>query len=917
MASRGRGLARALTVSARAGFVSTPSRWLPTFPRGRDVRVVSSLGAPPRGYHVDGATNPVLADGNLSLETPAFCVWGANTAVGKTLVSAGLAASARRRAMPFLYLKPVQTGFPDDSDADFVASRSRAGVVTTMGPHASVAAGMASDRGTERPMDDGGGGAYPFWAHTTYAWRRAVGPHVAVAEEGRAVSDRALLRSVTAHLAQFADTIVGPNAGGFLQDGGAGVALVETAGGVCSPAPSGSLQCDAYRPMRLPAVLVGDGALGGISTTITAFDVLTMRGYDVVAILVPDGGYGNTDAIRAYAEPRGAPAFALPRIPERSLGGGEEMYEWLDEGAGVFDAALRRMVRWHDARVASLRAAPAEAKRALWWPFTQHDLVDEANVAVIDSRSGEDFGVYVADAEGSGPGSIQLRFDGSASWWTQGVSKELHPRLVRAAAAAAGRFGHVMFPENAHAPALDAARGLLSGAAKTWGDRVFYSDNGSTAMEVAVKMAIRTYYVREGIISGPEDALAVAERLPQVRVLALDGSYHGDTLGTMDMQAPSVFTGPLQTPWYKPRGLFLSPPTLQLRKGRWTVTQPEGGICASPCAGCGCDSGERRGADEAVVGWSTRAEAFDLEARDGTALAASYRAAIDAVLDAARRDADAGVAPPVAALVTECVLHGAGGMDLIDPLFQRVLVRACKDRGIPVVFDEVFAGIWRLGAEGAWELLGETPDVSCYAKLFTGGLAPLAATVATEEVFDAFRGPTKQHGLLHGHSYTAYPAGCAVAAEAMRMYRDPESNPNLVSSGGVGDGASVAGSLDDVGDDVDRPGTGTGATLRLRELWDERAVREISMLPNVKGVVAIGCVLAVEVDDGAGGGYSSSATKDIVLKLRAHSIQARPLGNVLYLMCAPTTPPERCSELLEAVTRELQAAAMGDDDDGW
>ena len=309
MASRGRGLARAVMVPARAGFVSTLSRWLPTFPRGRDVRVASSLGAPPRGYHVDGATNPVLADGNLSLETPAFCVWGANTAVGKTLVSAGLAASARRRAMPFLYLKPVQTGFPDDSDADFVATRSRAGIVTTMGPHASVAAGMPPDRGTERPMDDGGGGAYPFWAHTTFAWRRAVGPHVAVAEEGRAVGDRALLRSVTSHLAQFADTIVGPNAGGFLQDGGAGVALVETAGGVCSPAPSGFAAVRRYRPMRLPAVLVGDGHLGGISTTITAFDVLTMRGYDVVAILVPDGGYGNTDAIRAYAEPRRAPRF--------------------------------------------------------------------------------------------------------------------------------------------------------------------------------------------------------------------------------------------------------------------------------------------------------------------------------------------------------------------------------------------------------------------------------------------------------------------------------------------------------------------------------------------------------------------------------------------------------------------------------
>ena len=105
--------------------------------------------------------------------------------------------------------------------------------------------------------------------------------------------------------------------------------------------------------------------------------------------------------------------------------------------------------------------------------------------------------------------------------------------------------------------------------------------------------------------------------------------------------------------------------------------------------------------------------------------------------------------------------------------------------------------------------------------------------------------------------------------------------------------------------------------MRLRELWDVGSVNELSMLPNVKGVMSIGCVLAVEVDDGSGGGYSSGAAKEIVLKLRAHSIQARPLGNVLYVMCAPTTAPERCAEILQSVTRELQAAAMGDDDDAW
>ena len=140
MASRG-GALRRLLVDRRAWVpsVGTPDvvdaamarAFSPNAPRRRSFRVGAS-----------GGLTPVLATGNVSLETPAFCVWGANTAVGKTLVSAGLAAAARRRALPFLYLKPVQTGFPDDSDADFVATRARAGVVPTMGPHAAVAAGF-------------------------------------------------------------------------------------------------------------------------------------------------------------------------------------------------------------------------------------------------------------------------------------------------------------------------------------------------------------------------------------------------------------------------------------------------------------------------------------------------------------------------------------------------------------------------------------------------------------------------------------------------------------------------------------------------------------------------------------------------------------------------------------------------------
>ena len=141
-----------------------------------------------------------------------------------------------------------------------------------------------------------------------------------------------------------------------------------------------------------------------------------------------------------------------------------------------------------------------------------------------------------------------------------------------------------------------------------------------------------------------------------------------------------------------------------------------------------------------------------------------------------------------------------------------------------------------MGAEGAWELLGDgcAPDISCYAKLLTGGLVPLAITASTEDVFDAFRGPTKTHALLHGHSYTAYPVGCAVAAGVpTARYRDPEANPNLIVEGAE----PVGGSGFESGDrgaglriDRERPSgpvaSSSDRKLRLRELWDETAVRE-------------------------------------------------------------------------------------------
>lgn len=140
-------------------------------------------------------------------------------------------------------------------------------------------------------------------------------------------------------------------------------------------------------------------------------------------------------------------------------------------------------------------------------------------------------------------------------------------------------------------------------------------------------------------------------------------------------------------------------------------------------------------------------------------------------------------------------------MKMVEPWFQKVVYKVnsrcidrqywyidkvCLQRSIPVILDEVFTGFWRLGYMAGAKILGMRPDVACYGKLLTGGLVPLGLTLASEEVFDAFEGDGKvrnlfttsrnnmfatqqEEALLHGHSFTAYPAACSVAVTAMNI----------------------------------------------------------------------------------------------------------------------------------------------------
>lgn len=127
---------------------------------------------------------------DVPLNLAAYCVWGANTDVGKTLVSAGLCLAAAKEVAAgtgpsVLYVKPVQTGFPADSDGRTVVAASRlAGVncVHVLGEHA--AAGLSAAETTAFNLGNGSEETAAVKAHTLFAWREAVGPHLTVEREG-------------------------------------------------------------------------------------------------------------------------------------------------------------------------------------------------------------------------------------------------------------------------------------------------------------------------------------------------------------------------------------------------------------------------------------------------------------------------------------------------------------------------------------------------------------------------------------------------------------------------------------------------------------------------------------------------------------------------------------------------------------
>ncbi|PGH35597.1 dethiobiotin synthase [[Emmonsia] crescens] len=824
----------------------------------------------------------------LSKHFQAYQVYGANTSVGKTIFSSLLykAHVVSKPKVNHWYLKPVSTG-PDYERDD---------------RHISCFAKHVSSK-------------------CLYNFDQPVSPHLATIGK-KCPRDREILEAVSQTL------------NGWAQHG-RGLALVETAGGVLSPGPNGTLQSDLYRPLRLPVILVADSRLGGISSSIAAYESLLLRGYDVDAVAVLEDNYYQNHAYLEdfFFSKKNIPVLTVPQPPQKQLtddgspaaSDEQEMSKYYEEQVkklvaeshAPLSSFLEGLSEKHHSRISELESMPSRAHASIWYPFTQHQSIAPKDIMVIDSAYGDCF--QTSKGRSREPGStsttsnieltqgdtsnlLRPTFDGSASWWTQCLGHG-NPELSLQAAYAAGRYGHVIFPSAIHEPALLLAESLIKKLDNPRLRRAFYSDNGSTGMEVAVKMALRVACKRYNWDSTKED----------IEILGLRGSYHGDTIGTMDLSEPSIYNKKVE--WYRGRGHWFDFPTVKMVRGHWIVEIP-------------AELQESLGAN---AEFPTLQSIFDLAKRKESEAGRRYKNYIKKSLEKlVRQDGR-----KFGALIMEPVILGAGGMLFADPLFQQAMVQVVRENpdlfgrytpppsdytwsGLPVIFDEVFTGLYRLGRASSASFLDTHADISVHAKLLTGGLLPLCITLASQDIFNAFSSPHKVDALLHGHSYTAHPVGCKVAETSLRMLstmnaeryrliqlRNRKHDQPPMETGNGGLQRPIQAQSDQLMelDLLEQP-------RQVWSSWSDQLVRDLSHSEQVEAVFALGTVISISLRNQDGGGYDSNAATGLQRQLGktnddGFNIHCRVLGNVLYLMCDLTSDLDELAMIEKAVRSAL------------
>ncbi len=410
----------------------------------------------------------------------------------------------------------------------------------------------------------------------------------------------------------------------------------------------------------------------------------------------------------------------------------------------------------------------------LWLPYTQMHTAPEP--LAVDRTEG----VRLTLVDG------RVLIDGIASWWTACHGYN-HPHIRTAVAAQLERMPHFMLGGAVHAPAEALARrlaALLPGEL----EHVFFSESGSVAIEVAMKIALQFRFNRG-------DA-------SRTRFLSFEHGYHGDTFAAMSV--------------------------------------------------CDPDEGMHR-----LFG-AVLAKQLVVPLPATSALAREFERTV------------AAHAHELTAIVVEPLVQAAGGMKFHSPETLALIAATARRHGLLLILDEIATGFGRTGTLFACEQAGVVPDIVTLSKALTGGTLPLAATVATRRVYEAFLSDDPAHALMHGPTFAGNPLACAAANASLDLF---EREPRLAQV------AEIA------------------AQLR-------HGLEDCRGLAGVRDVRVLGAIGVVQLE---------RAPKLDALRRRFvdQGVWIRPFGDVVYLMPPLVIGREDLAVLMSAIPRTLRAAESG------
>lgn len=445
----------------------------------------------------------------------------------------------------------------------------------------------------------------------------------------------------------------------------------------------------------------------------------------------------------------------------------------------------------------------AELDRAhVWHPFTQmrdwnapthHPIVIvEGRGALLKAEDGREY------------------LDGNSSIWTN-LHGHRRPEIDQAIRDQLDRIAHSSFLGLTNDVAARLA-GRLVEVTGLSGHKVFFSDDGSTAMEAALKMVFQARLQR-----------GEARRTTFV---SLASGYHGDTVGAMSAGHSPIFHDA-----YRPL-LF--------------ATRE---VMSPACYRCPYNRAEPVRGAEARLSRQCQWECVD-----------ELTTALD----------DLGVA--ASALVFEPRVQGAAGMTMHPHGYLEKAAATCRERGVWLVLDEVMTGFGRTGTMFAFEHENVVPDLVALAKGLSGGYLPLAATLASREIFEAFLGDYSElRTFFHGHSYTGNALGCAAALANLQIFETEQTLPNNET---------------------------LQQTLArgVAKFWDH---------PHVGDVRQEGLICAIEIVRDFRTRHAFPFSERIGHRVceaaRKHGLLTRPVGDVLVLMPPYCVTEAQLTQMIEAL----------------